>query len=76
MSYFNIKPKTKPQWYETRKWMARALVRLAQKIDATSPDVYAFYMQQMVDVMITGQSIVRIDPHYANQPKKDTTHEQ
>ncbi len=62
MSYFNIKPKTSPKWYQFRKWATRLLVRIAQKIDATSPDVYAFHMQQMMDMMIAGGSITRVDP--------------
>lgn len=62
MSYANIIPKDKPKWFELKKWAARLLVRLAQKIDPTSPDVYAFHMQQMMDLMITGGAITRVDP--------------
>jgi hypothetical protein len=62
MRYSNFTPKKKPKWYELRKCAARLLVRCAQKIEPTSPDVAAFHMQQMMDTMITGGAITRINP--------------
>jgi len=58
----NIKPKNKPKFYEFRKCLCRWLVNLARRIEPRSEEVAAFHMQQMIDMMITGCSIIRIDP--------------
>lgn len=57
-----IRAKYKPKWYELRMWLARSLVRLAEKIAPTHPDVMAFHIQQMSDMMILGGAVTRIDP--------------
>lgn len=45
-----------------REWIAMKLVRLAQRIYPDSEAVKAFYMQLVVDEMIYGKHITRIDP--------------
>ncbi len=60
-----IKPKEKPKWYEPRKKLCKWLVDLARWIEPQSPEIPAFYAQQMHDMMITGCHIVRIDPKTA-----------
>jgi hypothetical protein len=62
MSYINVTPKQKPKWHEVRRRIARVFVRIAQKIYPNSPEVMAFHMQQMTDMMILGHCITRIDP--------------
>ncbi len=58
----NIKPKNKPKFYEIRKWLCKWLVNLARWVEPRSEEVSAFYLQQMMDMMIVGQTITRIDP--------------
>ena len=58
----NVKPKKNPTWYQLRKWLCRGLVNLARWVEPRSEEVSAFYMQQMMDMMITGSTITRIDP--------------
>lgn len=57
-----IRAKYKPKWYEARMWLVRGLVRLAEKIKPMHPDVLAFHLDTAADMMITGRSVVRIDP--------------
>lgn len=57
-----VKPKQQPKWYEFRKWLCKWLVTLARWVEPRSPEVYAFYMQQMQDLMITGRTMTRVDP--------------
>ena len=45
-----------------REWMAMKLVRLAQWIYPESEAVKAFIMQLVVDQMIYGKSVTRINP--------------
>ena len=71
---FKIKPKEKPKWYQFRKTLCRYLVNLARWVEPRSPEITAFYAQQMQDMMITGCAITRIDPMTAifdiNEEKK------
>ena len=66
-----IVPKNKPKYYEIRKWVCRLLVNMARKIEPRSEEVAAFHMQQMHDLMITGRSVVRIDPFTTQWPPVD-----
>jgi hypothetical protein len=45
-----------------REWVAMKLVRLAQWIYPESEAVKAFYMQLVMDEMIYGKHITRINP--------------
>ena len=58
----NVKPKKQPKWYQFRKRLCKGLVNLARWVEPRSEEVSAFHMQQMMDMMITGCSITRIDP--------------
>ncbi len=57
-----IRPMSKPKWYQFRKKLCKWLVDLARWVEPRSPEINAFYVQQMLDMMITGCSITRIDP--------------
>ena len=71
---YAIKPKEQPKWYELRKVLCRWLVNAARWVEPRSPEVAAFYMQQMQDMMITGGSITRIDPMTAQWDINDKDH--
>jgi hypothetical protein len=43
-----------------RRWLANAMVRLARRIYPQSAAVRSFYVDRMVDLAITGQSIVKV----------------
>ena len=45
-----------------REWVAMKLVRLAQWIYPESEAVKAFIMQLVVDEMVYGKSVIRINP--------------
>lgn len=59
---YTLKSTVRPKWYQLRFRLANAFVRLARKIHPENPEVMAFYTQLMMDQMIYGTSIVRIDP--------------
>lgn len=52
----------RPKWFEFRRWIARILVKLAQKIYPDSPDILAFHAQQIYDLAVHGLCVTRIDP--------------
>ena len=58
-----IKPKDKPKWYEFRKKFSNYLVSIARKIYPDNPEVNAFYAELMMDWMVSGKSVVRVDPN-------------
>lgn len=43
-----------------RRWLATRLARLARRIDCTSPAVYAFWADRMMEQVITGNSFIKI----------------
>ena len=47
-----------------REWLAMKFVRLAQWIYPESEAVKAFYMQLIVDEMIYGETVVRVNPSW------------
>jgi hypothetical protein len=53
-----------------RSWIATKLVRLAQWIEPDNDAVNAFVIALIIDQMIYGQSIVRIDPVEEEQKVK------
>ena len=55
-----VKEKSQPK--TLRAWIAVKLVRLAQRIYPESDAVKAFCTQLIIDEMIYGQSIVRVNP--------------
>lgn len=61
-SSFEIKPKSKPKWFELRRQTARGLVWIARQIYPASPEVQAFLLECLVDSAIYGQHIVRVNP--------------
>jgi len=52
----------KPKWYQLRWKLSNLLMRMANRVYPENPEVFAFMMKIMMDQMITGGSIVRIDP--------------
>lgn len=60
MSMLKVIENKKPKTF--RSWIAMKLVRLAQRIEPDSEAVKAFTLQMMIEQMIYGQSIVRVDP--------------
>jgi hypothetical protein len=59
---YTIKSNIKPKWHQFRFKLANAIVWLARKIHPSNPEVWAFHTQLMMDYMICGKSIVRINP--------------
>ena len=57
-----IVPTDKPRWYDLRWRLSILFVRVAYKIYPKNPEVTAFWMDLVMDHMITGKSIVRINP--------------
>ena len=64
-----VKEKSKPK--TLRAWIGVKLVRLAQRIHPESDAVKAFYTQLLIDEMIHGQSLVRVDPKEVKMNGKD-----
>ena len=54
--------KEKPKWYNARWKASNFFVKIGMKIYPDNPEVKAFIVQQILDQMICGQSITRIDP--------------
>lgn len=44
-----------------RKWLAPKLAKLAFRIDPECPEAMAFFHKQMIDYMMYGGNITRID---------------
>lgn len=59
---YEFKAKERPRWYQFRLKLSNAFVWLARKVHPRNPEVYAFTTELMMDAMITGRSIVRVDP--------------
>lgn len=57
-----ITPKDKPKWHDIRRRTAAVLISIARKLAPRSPEVMAFYMEQIYDMAITGKTIVRVSP--------------
>ncbi len=56
---FNIEPKSKQKWFETRRWIAYILVRLAKRIYPESPEVTSFLYKAMIEQMICGSVVIK-----------------
>ncbi len=54
-------PNEKPKWHQIRWQVSNWLVKLAREIYPQSPQVLAFWKDVMMDQMIQGGTIVRID---------------
>ena len=52
----------KPRWYQLRMKLSFWLVSIAKKVYPENPKVKAFFMKCMMDSMVYGGSITRIDP--------------
>ena len=64
--------KNYPKWFQIRWHISNFTVWIARKIYPENPAVTAFYVQQMHDIMITGNSFVRINPRDVYiEPKAD-----
>lgn len=44
-----------------RRWLAAQLVALARRIYPESPEVLAFWSDRMMELVITGQSTIKIE---------------
>jgi len=71
-----IKATKKPKWYNIRWKLSNLFISLARIIYPRSPEVRAFYMQQIIDSMICGKSIIRVNPKHTHiVDQKDETNE-
>ena len=69
---YSITSKAKPKWHDIRWKLSNYFVRAATWIYPENPEVKAFFMQSMIDQMIYGQSVIRIDPSkVVDEPNKD-----
>jgi len=57
-----IEAKEKPKWYQLRWKLSNIFVKIAVKIYPENPEVKAFWMQQMMDSLILGRSVIRVNP--------------
>jgi len=62
MTYDLTTKSPKPKWFQFRRRLSNWFLWLAKKIYPENPEVWAFFCKIMVDTMITGQSIVRVEP--------------
>lgn len=58
----HVRSTLKPKWYQFRWWVSRWLVRLAGWVKPDNPDLQAWVAEMMLDSMVYGKHIVRIDP--------------
>ena len=59
---YDIKTKLpKPKWYNFRHRLSNILLSMAKKVYPENPDVWAFYLKQMMDAAIYGGSITHVD---------------
>lgn len=56
----NIQPKDRPKWFQFRRRISSALVRLARLIYPDSPEVKAFWMEKIIESQITSNVFERI----------------
>ena len=59
---YSITAIEKPKWHNIRWKLSNFAVRVARWIYPENPEVKAFFMQIMIDQMIYGQTVTRIDP--------------
>ena len=52
----------KPKWFQLRRKLSNWFLWLAKKTYPENPEVWAFLSKVTMDIMITGQSITRVDP--------------
>ena len=70
-----VKAKLKPKWFQFRWRLSNFLLKLVDKIQPKNPDVYAFYLQAMMDQIIYGKHVVRINPaDYHKEPNHVNNH--
>jgi len=58
----SIESKEKPRWFQFRWKLSNIFVKIAVKIYPENPEVKAFWMQQMIDSLILGRSVIRVNP--------------
>ncbi len=51
-----------PKWHDLRWRLSNALVGVARRIYPRNPEVNAFLAQVVIDQMIYGRSVVRVNP--------------
>ena len=59
---FTIHAKEKPKWYNLRWKLSSLIVKLARFVYPENPEVKAFIMRALMDEVICGASLTRIDP--------------
>lgn len=59
---YQVKARKKPKFYQARWIVSNWLVSLARLIHPRNPEVEAFSMQLMMDQLIYGRSVVRVNP--------------
>ena len=52
----------RPMWYHLRWGVSNMLIRLARRVYPKNPEVRAFWMDLMMDELISGRAITRVDP--------------
>lgn len=70
-----IIPKERPRWYQLRWKLANALIRLARWISPVNPSLHAWTAEAIMDQMVYGQHIVRVDP-FSDEAREVTHQEQ
>jgi hypothetical protein len=63
MSIYKVTAKARPNWRQIRWKVSNALLDLARWIYPENPEVKAFFMQMVMDQMIAGKAVMRVDPH-------------
>lgn len=70
MKTFDITTTEKPRWFQIRWRISNLFLRIAKWIYQENPGVWAFYLKQATDLMISGNAITRIDPQQFFKDKK------
>jgi hypothetical protein len=61
-----IKSTVKPKWFQLRFKLSNLFMSVARLIYPQNPDIRAFYVQLMMDQLIYGESIIRVNPKDVN----------
>lgn len=65
------RPKKKPKWYQFRWKISSLLVELARKIKPDNPDVMAFHVDLMTELVLTGKAGVCVSVAGSEQYKEE-----
>jgi len=69
-STYNIISTEKPKYYQLRWKLSNFIIHIAKIIYPENPEIKAFFLKIIMDYMILGESIIRINPENFTIEKK------